>query len=144
MTTREFIYKALKGETRKEFCSSVVVYGDTVYSYGTHYPLAKIIKGVGFVNDAGYSMTTSKHINWAFGALSDLVGWDNVYHAPLGKGGGLNLKDIESSAKTENERLVSLMAAKKRKDTKAYEWLQSQNERMRDTLTIVKELKGRA
>lgn len=36
-----------------------------IYSYGYHYPLAIKINGSWFINDAGYSTTTAKHISIA-------------------------------------------------------------------------------
>ena len=145
MTTREFIKKSFEGTTRKTFCSSVFANKDlngqiTVYSYGYHYPLATIIDGKGFVNNRGYSNSTAKHINWAFSALADILGYDNVLGVPLTEGDSLTLKGIQSSATRENERLVTLMDSKKRKDTQVYKWLKHDNEKTRDVLTVVREL----
>ena len=51
--------------------------GDTVYSYGRHYPLGRIgtYKGqkIAFINDTGYSNTTAKHIRHAKSAASHLI-----------------------------------------------------------------------
>lgn len=47
--------------------------GPTIYSYGTHYPLATFVRpDVVFVNTTGYSNTTAKQIGKVRGALSGL------------------------------------------------------------------------
>lgn len=46
------------------------------YSYGTHYPLLWEVNGQYFVNDAGYSISTSKHIGCAFHAAKVVTGKD--------------------------------------------------------------------
>lgn len=53
-------------------CNSLFFEGDTLYSYGYHYPLAKVIKhDTILINDLGYSMTTSKHIGLTYAKTSD-------------------------------------------------------------------------
>lgn len=51
--------------------------GASAYSYGTHYEVGRIVKyngvQVGIVNNSGYSSTTDKHINEAYGALDGLM-----------------------------------------------------------------------
>lgn len=146
MTTRDFIYKALSGTTKKDMCSSVFSvkrYPDEpaiVYSYGYHYPLATIINGKGFVNNRGYSVTTAKHINWAFDAVSSIVGYNNTYGVPLTDGNGLTLSEIKSSAKREYDRLKLLMDSKKRKDTAVYADLERQADKMADVLEVLEVL----
>lgn len=44
------------------------------YSYGGHYPLVWKCKGRYFVNDSGYSISTSKHIGHAFSAVRNVTG----------------------------------------------------------------------
>lgn len=47
-------------------CGNLFFEGDTLYSYGYHYPLAKFIGyDTILINDTGYSVTTSKHISLA-------------------------------------------------------------------------------
>lgn len=138
MTTREFIERALQGTTRKTHCSSVFVDNNVVYSYGYHYPLVVILQGKAFVNTRGYSVTTGKHIGWAMGAAANIVGWDNVYHAPTTT--GLSKDGILSDAQKEYDRLTAEMDAKKRKDTRVYEWLEYQRERMARTIEAAKQL----
>lgn len=134
MTTKDFIKKALIGETRKDFCSSVYRYGNTVYSYGTHYPLATIIGGTVYVNNRGYSNTTAKHIGWAFSAAQEL-GLHSV-GVPLIYGDSLTLEGIMSSATKEKARLENQMATKKRKDTQVYSDLQRQLTKMNNILGV--------
>lgn len=143
MSTAEFIEKYLRGTTRKDFCSSVVGYEDlngerTVYSYGKHYPLAKIINGYAFVNNAGYSNTTAKHINWAHSATADIVGYDNVFSVPLSNGDGLDVQGMLSSTRRALTEVQQAMASKKRKDTQVYKFLEHQEVRLMQTLQAVK------
>lgn len=145
MTTQEFIYKALRGETRKDSCGSVVAHKDihgevTVYSYGVHYPLVKIINGVGFVNNTGYSNTTAKHIRWAFDAVYDIVGHGNVYGVPLTKYGEFDRNSIIKSLLVELQRLEKVMDSKKRKDTRVYNNLLDQYDSIYNTYEKAQEV----
>lgn len=67
MTSQNFIEAVVNGRiTREKSVSSIYYDGnDTIYSYGTHYPLLFKIAGKWFLNDRGYSNTTAKHIGWA-------------------------------------------------------------------------------
>ena len=67
MTTKQFIQANLWNNNGVEkTCSSVFTDGHgNFYSYGYHYPLLVRINGDFYLNDAGYSSTTSKHIRWA-------------------------------------------------------------------------------
>lgn len=52
--------------------------GRDLYDYGPHYLMARIHKGKGgkpfaLVNSTGYSLTTSKHTSWTYGALHGLM-----------------------------------------------------------------------
>jgi hypothetical protein len=145
MTNREFILKALQQTTKKTSNSSIYASKDisgqiTVYSYGWHYPLVTILDGKAFINDRGYSNSTSKHIGHAWAAGAQIVGWGNCYHAPLFDGNSLTKSGIVRSASAEITRLEGEMAAKKRKDTQVYGWLETQRERMSATLEACKEL----
>ena len=55
---------------------SVFFEGDTVYSYGRHWPLARICRGAGgtlvLTNSRRYSVTTAKHQGMACGAVGDM------------------------------------------------------------------------
>lgn len=135
MTTREFIAQALNGTTKRDIVSSVLRHGDTVYSYGSHYPLARVIRGKVFVNSAGYSNTTSKHICWAREAASDL-GLEAI-SVPLTSGDGLDVQGIIRSATREHKRLKDIMAAKKRKNTMVYDRLAAQANEMIHVLLVL-------
>lgn len=76
MTTQEWIYNKIGYQQSewKYFASVAVDPDGVVYSYGSHYPLAVIIDGRGYVNRRGYSATTAKHIGWAYSALADRLG----------------------------------------------------------------------
>lgn len=47
--------------------------GDTIYSYGTHFPIARHYKGAVLFTSNGYSVTTSKHKGYVAGACSHLT-----------------------------------------------------------------------
>lgn len=141
MTSQAFIEKALRGENgRKQACASVFVSDGVVYSYGYHYPLVKIIGGKAFVNTQGYSATTGKHISWAFSAAASIVGWDKVFHAPLNRGGGFGLGPMLRSSLDMQENIKRQMMGKKRKDTRVYDWLQTQYDRTVATINAVEGL----
>lgn len=64
-------------QTQDEARSSNLFFkGKSIYSYGYHYELGRLIeykgKTVALVNTTGYSVTTSKHISMALSATSHL------------------------------------------------------------------------
>jgi hypothetical protein len=62
MTNNQFITKFVSGATKgKNSTGSLFIEGDTLYSYGYHFPLAKRVPGGFWVNPERYSVTTSKH-----------------------------------------------------------------------------------
>lgn len=72
MTTKNWFKKNQRNEDGKtQYFASVMRDGANFYSYGHHYPLAIYDKqnDVYYVNDAGYSPTTAKHIHWIKSAL---------------------------------------------------------------------------
>lgn len=139
MTTRQFIANTIGIPSYKNrSCSSVFTDNNgTVFSYGYHYPLATIINGKGYINNRGYSMSTAKHIGWAWSALYDRLGNANVYSIPLTNGDSLNPRGIKSSAEREIERLKQLIATKKRKDTWIYQDLQNQLAKAEEVLASI-------
>lgn len=114
MTTREFIGKCVHGYIANErTCSSVYFDGKHIYSYGTHYPLLIQVAGKWILNDAGYSNTTAKHINWASGYA------DYTLNIPNGRSAERNdPQGLLEIANKELESLQSTYDSKKRKDTK--------------------------
>lgn len=50
--------------------------GKSLYSYGYHYELGRLVQyngvTVALINDTGYSVTTGKHIGWALGSVSHM------------------------------------------------------------------------
>lgn len=143
MNTTEFIEKALRKETNRTSVASV--FAETkwtdnnqviVYSYGYHYPLATIIDGVGFINNRGYSNTTSQHIQKAWRAITNIVGYENTYSLPLTNGDSLNLYGIHESAKREMERIIATMFVKKRKDTQVYAMLERDLEKIKEVVNV--------
>lgn len=52
--------------------SNLFFEGDTIYSYGYHFPVARHYKGVILFNSQDYSVTTSKHKSYVFSACHHL------------------------------------------------------------------------
>lgn len=145
MTTRDFIRKTYNTTSDKERqCSSVFTDNiGTVYSYGYHYPLAFRVAGRDFVNTAGYSNTTAKHINWAWQAVG--------YHAISVELNRDDARVISDSCSLKHEKLETIrqaivrkhtevtdqMLAKKRKDTWVYSDLQRQASELANSLAKV-------
>ena len=58
-------------------CSNFYYQGDTIYSYGNHYPIARkltdsilfTIDGSGFIGTSAYSSTTSRHVSYTRQAI---------------------------------------------------------------------------
>lgn len=63
MTNQQIINKFVNGATSGNNSNrSLFIEGDTIYSYGRHFPLARRLGGGDFwVNPDRYSVTTSKH-----------------------------------------------------------------------------------
>jgi hypothetical protein len=61
MTNKQIVKAFVSGETKgKNSLKSMFIEGDTLYSYGYHFPLAKRKEGGFWVNPDKYSVTTSK------------------------------------------------------------------------------------
>lgn len=106
--------------------ASIMVSGDRIYSYGTHYPLLfRIADKNGTLiwvrNNGGYSSTTSKHIAHA-GAHCDI-------DAPIGGTDGRTIEreHIINAINARIESLTADMASKKRHDTKVYRALENEH-----------------
>lgn len=70
MKTSDFIQRCAngyEGTSRRgtKTVASVMWDGETLYSYGYHYPLLFKVAGYWVCNDRGHSVTTSKHIGQA-------------------------------------------------------------------------------
>lgn len=72
MTNKEIITKFVKGATTgKNSNRSLFIEGDTIYSYGYHFPLARRLgDGTFWVNPDKYSVTTSKQQSMVRSAIS--------------------------------------------------------------------------
>lgn len=122
---------------RTRHFASVMSDGDgTIYSYGYHYPLLFTVKGQRFVNTAGYSNTTSKHIGWAWQA----AGYGNALpvKVPRGVYRGITANELEDWLLDEHFELLRLMSAKRRQDTWVYQDLQRQLHDCKLALNAVK------
>ena len=66
MRTHDFIESVATGKrTRAGHTANVLFDGTHLFSYGYHYPLLVKVGKKWFLNDAGYSVTTGKHIRSA-------------------------------------------------------------------------------
>jgi hypothetical protein len=52
-------------------CGNVFFDGNTLYSYGRHFELAKLVNGTLFVNTQSYSNSTSKHQNYCLRSINN-------------------------------------------------------------------------
>lgn len=121
MRTVEWIAKnAGKADGRiKQFNSVVKDENGVIYSYGWHYPLLFKVKGLWFVNNAGYSVTTSRHISWAhqaveYKAYKVIVPGEHRY-------GIEGAEQVENWLADEMTELILEMSKKKRKNTGVYQ-----------------------
>jgi hypothetical protein len=67
--------------------------GETIYSYGVHFPIARHYKGVVLFTTGSYSVSTSKHISFARSACTHL----RVYHVadPTRNPSGQDVKNYQ-------------------------------------------------
>lgn len=144
MTSREFIAKNIgkrQNHWGLKYCSSVAVNEDgVVYSYGTHYPLATILltndgQPIGVVNNSGYSVTTAKHIGWAYSALRDR-GIDNIISV---KTGDFSISNIMYKLLEEYNELGK-QRSKTRSTTKKWANLLDQQGRIKNSIELAKKL----
>lgn len=84
-------------------CRNVFFEGKSVYSYGHHYELGRLVEyngvTVAMINTQGYSMTTSGHINAAFHA---------VEHLP-NLGTKSNLNDVRQALVDKQDEIISTL-----------------------------------
>ena len=144
MTSAEFIAKTYDTTSdRERRCSSVFTdYSGTVYSYGYHYPLAFKVAGLDFVNTAGYSSTTSKHICWARGIVPNQLHvklWRDEsqvisasYSTPEQK-----LESIKVALERELASVQKQMGTKTRHETQVYRALVNEEDTICSTLNKV-------
>lgn len=156
MTTAEFIkktYNTTNDKWTKEGydrrCSSVLTSRiGVVFSYGYHYPLAFHVAGLDFINEAGYSNTTSKHIGWARAALNynyvgvklnreEAVVIGNEYITDDNK-----LEAIKRALERELKNITDTILTKKRKDTQVYKNLEYEQARVMHELSKVNEARA--
>ena len=111
-------------------CASVFAEGDTIFSYGYHYPLLFKVttpsgKELMVLNRRGYSVTTSKHIGWCW----------NSHDVSCELNGERDYNGVILALNTEHDRITTEMATKKRKDTGIYRGLEYQLARVNEALT---------
>jgi hypothetical protein len=131
MTTQDFIAKMQHrindGENVSGKCSSVFAEGDTVYSYGYHYPLLFPVQKrdgsrVWVVNTSGYSNTTAKHISWAR-SLADV-------EAEMPRGVRGTIDTVFQALSDQLDAVRKVMCSKKRTNTQVYQSLKDQEKRI--------------
>jgi len=86
-------------------CRNVFFEGKSVYSYGRHYELGRLVEFNGvklaLINDRGYSVTTSGHISSAWHAVS------HMFRLKM-EGISENRENIETALLREQDRLISM------------------------------------
>jgi hypothetical protein len=132
MTNEKFIEKKFQDmkdcKNLSGMTNSLFANGDTIYSYGYHYPLIFPIhskNGIKYVcNTKGYSNTTSKHIAIAKG-FSDLQVklTGNVKLSGCKKN---NLNLVLSLLNDQKIEIIDIMNSKNKKDTQVYKDLEQQ------------------
>lgn len=145
MTTADFIRRSYRlSSTKERKCSSVLTDEDgNVYSYGYHYPLLFNIDGLDFVNTAGYSNTTAKHINWAKQATNY-----TAIHVELPSRGSwagkitYTLGDMLAILNGQCDELIKIMNNKTRRNTQVYAGLERDLAKVQDNITTVKQAMG--
>lgn len=101
------------------------------------------VAGLDFVNEAGYSITTSKHINWAREALGyEYTGvklWTDEASviASSYASEDKKLEAIKVALYREQDDLLKQMSTKKRKDTQVYEGLSNELARVHKSILTV-------
>jgi hypothetical protein len=71
MTNKQIVNAFVSGATKGQNSGrSLFIEGDTLYSYGYHFPLAKRQEGGFWVNPDRYSVTTSKQQGMVRGAIA--------------------------------------------------------------------------
>jgi hypothetical protein len=68
-TNSELAEKFAKGATSGK-ANHTFIDGDTIYSYGHHFPMATRTKDGFLVNSSKYSVSTSKHQSYVRGAIA--------------------------------------------------------------------------
>lgn len=91
--------------------------GDTIYSYGSHFPVARHHKGVVLFTSKRYSVTTARHIGITRSACSHLQTF--TVSVPLRDPCGDDVKDYAKQIESE-----AMAAARARNATAALESLQ--------------------
>ena len=120
MTNQEFIEKAYSNINNDGSYSgkhqNLFSEGNTIYSYGYHYPLLFKIDGFWFRNTAGYSSTTSKHIAYSY--------FSGVIDVELPSGSARDINTIINVLEKQRDAVRDTMDGKKRKDTQVYRGLE--------------------
>ena len=144
MTTRDFIARWYGvGDGVERWCSSVFKNGrGDIFSYGYHYPLLFKVAGHWFINDAGYSNTTARHIHWAndaAGYLATPVKLDGRQAQVIANNGSTidRLKVVRQALHEEHNKLRRDMLSKKRRDTKVYAHLRAELARVTKAINEV-------
>lgn len=116
--------------------------GDTIFSYGYHYPMAKIhtYKGRKFalINSKGYSHTTSQHTSNVRSALNGLMPY---YNSPDINSCSEAVKHLDQLAK---EKVTSTLKVSKVTDTQDINWNVSRIKEVYEDANSLRKLLGKA
>lgn len=74
MTSQEVchVWANQSQDSARNSSESVFFDGDTIFSYGRHFPMARHVNGVVLVTSRTYSVTTSKHKSYVWSAINHL------------------------------------------------------------------------
>lgn len=108
----------------------------TMYSYGYHYPLLFKVNGLTFVNEMGYSSTTSKHIAHCRPYANYQV--QLLFHDSWG-GRSTQYENVLKSLEKELQYINEQIAELKRHNTQKEARLLSERERVENTIRALKD-----
>lgn len=107
----------------------------SMYSYGYHYPLLFKVNGLSFVNTAGYSNTTSKHIAYARSYADYQV---DLYRNIMGSY-STDYESVLYNLEKELNYIEEDIKALKRHNTQKEARLLSERERVEKTIKALKD-----
>lgn len=151
MKTQDFIAREFgNNDGRIKNCSSVVKDVDgNIYSYGSHYPLVFKVFGVTFINTAGYSTTTARHILWARRAVYDPIEIKlprnfrlGNHKVAYGDNTPLALEYFKTVLVDQAVELQMQILKKKRKDTLIYKGMEHELNRLQDNIKRLQRLQS--
>lgn len=132
MSNADFIAKYCFKQGILKQNGNLLLANGIIYSYGSHYPLLFKVNNIPFVNIAGYSNTTSKHIG---------IAWRYAKHGvivPSGRYSSIKTSDVIDWLIQESNQLDLQLLNLKRKGTQKEQRLLSRNTEILEALQAIK------